>query len=138
MCCFVPKHPKSLRVGFRDECLDNLLGDACLEPRTTNGALALRGEKPPRRRVRETDRAISVSRRDVRSRRKRTSELEYSEGEMKRLETLIEPKFLNSSFSSSNLSIIVFRAYPLIEIRQLPVEQFEAAEYLSQEYPPPL
>ena len=36
--------------------------------------------------------------------------------EMFRLETLIELKFLNSSFSSSNVSIRAFRAYPLIEI----------------------
>ena len=40
--------------------------------------------------------------------------------------TLIELEFLDSSFSSNNLSIRAFRAYPLIEIRQLPVERFEA------------
>ena len=31
--------------------------------------------------------------------------------------TLIELKFLDSSFSSSNLSIRAFRTYPLVEIR---------------------
>ena len=41
-----------------------------------------------------------------------------SEGAMIRLETLIELKFVNSSCSSSNFSIRVFRAYPLVEIRQ--------------------
>ena len=41
-----------------------------------------------------------------------------SEGGMIRLETLIEVKFLHSSFSSSNFSIRAFRAYPLVEIRQ--------------------
>ena len=41
-----------------------------------------------------------------------------SEGGMIRLETLIELKFLNSSFSNSTLSVRAFRAYPLIEIRQ--------------------
>ena len=41
-----------------------------------------------------------------------------SEGGMMRLETLIELRFLNSSFSRSNFSIRVVRAYPLIEIRQ--------------------
>ena len=39
-------------------------------------------------------------------------------GGVKRLETLIDLKFLNSSFSNSNFSIRAFRAYPLIEIRQ--------------------
>ena len=38
-------------------------------------------------------------------------------GEMIRLGALIDLKSLNSSFSSSNLSIRVVRAYPLIEIR---------------------
>ena len=37
---------------------------------------------------------------------------------MIRLESLIELKCLNSSFSSSNVSIQAFRAYPLIEIGQ--------------------
>ena len=40
------------------------------------------------------------------------------EGGMIRLETLIELKSLNSSFSSSNCSIRVVRAYPLVELRQ--------------------
>ena len=40
------------------------------------------------------------------------------EGGMIRLETLIELKCLDSRFSSSNFPIRVFRAYPLIEIRQ--------------------
>ena len=35
-----------------------------------------------------------------------------------RLETLIELKFIDSIFSSSNLSILYFRAYPLREIKQ--------------------
>ena len=43
---------------------------------------------------------------------------EDSEGGMMRLETLVELKFLNSSFSSSNFSIRAFRAYPLVEIEQ--------------------
>ena len=43
---------------------------------------------------------------------------QYSEGRTIRLETLIELKFLDSSFSSSNSSIRLVRAYPLIDIRQ--------------------
>ena len=43
---------------------------------------------------------------------------QVSEGGMIRLETLIERKFLNSSFSNSNFSIRVVRAYPLIKLRQ--------------------
>ena len=35
-----------------------------------------------------------------------------------RLETLVELKFFDSSFSSLNPSIRAFRAYPLVEIRQ--------------------
>ena len=42
-----------------------------------------------------------------------------SEGGMIRFETLIELKCLNSSFSNSNFSIRAFRAYPLIETRQM-------------------
>ena len=39
---------------------------------------------------------------------------------------LFELKLLNSSCSSSNFSIRVFRAYPLVETIQISVEQFEA------------
>ena len=42
----------------------------------------------------------------------------YSEGGTLRLETLIELKLFNSSFSSSNCLVRVVRACPLIEIRQ--------------------
>ena len=42
----------------------------------------------------------------------------YSEAGMIRLETLIELKFLNSSFSNSTFSIRVVRAYLLTEIIQ--------------------
>ena len=35
-----------------------------------------------------------------------------------RMETLIELKFISSSFSSSNFSIRAFRAHPVVEIRQ--------------------
>ena len=54
-----------------------------------------------------------------------------------RLETLVELKLLDSSFSSSNFSSRVARAYPLIEIRQLtlPVEQFEAAASVYSSLP---
>ena len=41
-----------------------------------------------------------------------------TEGGMIRMETLIELKFINSSFSSSNFSVRAVRAYPLIEIRR--------------------
>ena len=41
-----------------------------------------------------------------------------AEGGMIRLQTLVELKFLNSSFSSSNFSIRAIRAYHLIETRQ--------------------
>ena len=41
---------------------------------------------------------------------------DFSQGGMIRLGTLIELKFLNSSFSSSNLSTRAFRACPLVEI----------------------
>ena len=61
-----------------------------------------------------------------------------SEGGTMRLETLIEFKSLNSSFSNSNLSIRAFRAqicqFELIELifllklhKQFPVEQFYAS-----------
>ena len=43
---------------------------------------------------------------------------QVSEGGTIRLETLLELKFLDSSFSSSNISIRAFRAYYLVEIRQ--------------------
>ena len=46
---------------------------------------------------------------------------------MIRLETIIELKFLNSYFSSSNFSIRAFRLILLLKLdEQLPVEQFEA------------
>ena len=51
-------------------------------------------------------------------REKRRAREHVSEGGMMRLETLIELKFHNSSFSSSNFSIRAFRACPLIKIRQ--------------------
>ena len=44
--------------------------------------------------------------------------MEESEVGMMRLETLIELKLLDSSLSSSNLSIRAFRACPHVEIRQ--------------------
>ena len=66
-------------------------------------------------------------------------------GGMTRLETLIELKFLHSSFSSSNLSIRAFRAYPLAESRQtVPCSAIRGKSsdsrqpYLSQEYHPTL
>ena len=63
--------------------------------------------------------------------------------------TLIELKFLNSSFSSSNFSIRAFRAriskFELFELvlllkldKQLPVERFEAAVPQSAVPSPPL
>ena len=68
-----------------------------------------------------------------------------SEGGTIRLETLIELKLFNSSFSSSNLSIRACRAYPVIEIRQAaPCRENRGKssdsrqQYLSQQYPPPL
>ena len=48
----------------------------------------------------------------------REREGRFSEWGMMRLETLIEFKFLNSSYSSSNFSIRAVRADPPIEIRQ--------------------
>ena len=58
---------------------------------------------------------------------------------MVRLESLIELKFLNSSFSSSNVSIRAFRAYPLTEIRQTaPCRAMRGNGILSQQYPAPL
>ena len=64
---------------------------------------------------------------------------------MIRLETLAELEFINSSFSSSNLSIRAFRAYPLIELRQtVPRRAIRGKSsdsrqrYLTQRYPPPL
>ena len=60
-----------------------------------------------------------------------------SEGEDDiRLESLVELEFINSSFSISNSSIRAFRAYPLVEVRQFPVEQFEATASQST-LPPP-
>ena len=65
-------------------------------------------------------------------------------GGMIRLEALVELKLLNWSFSSSNLSIRAFRAYPLIENRQaVPCLAMRGKssdsrqQYLSQQYPPP-
>ena len=64
---------------------------------------------------------------------------------MIRLETLVELKFLDSSFSGSNFSIRVVRAYPFIEIRlTVPCRAIRgksidsSQQYLSQQYPPPL
>ena len=69
--------------------------------------------------------------------------LSLSEGGMIRLETLIELRFLNSSFSSSNFSIRAFRACPLFEIRQtFPCRAIRGKssdsrqQYLSQQNPP--
>ena len=66
-------------------------------------------------------------------------------GGMIRLETLIELKFLNSSFSSSSFSIRTFRACPLVEIietvpcRVIRGESSDSRQqHLSQRYPPPL
>ena len=70
---------------------------------------------------------------------------QVSEGGMIRLDTLVELKFINLSFSSSNVSIRVFRAYPLIEIRQtVPCRAIRGnssdswQQYLSQQYSPRL
>ena len=55
--------------------------------------------------------------------------LRFSEGGMIRLETLIELKFLNSSFSSSNTQCELFELILLSKLdKQLPVEQFERFE----------
>ena len=58
----------------------------------------------------------------------------YSEGGMIRLETLIELKFINSSFSNSIFCLFVCCQFELFELillltlhKQLPVEQFEAS-----------
>ena len=58
---------------------------------------------------------------------------------------LIELKFLNSSFSTSNLSIRAVRARPLIEARQtVPCRAIRGKssdsrqQYLSQQYHPPV
>ena len=71
--------------------------------------------------------------------------MDYSEGGMIWLQTLIELKLFNSRFSSSNFSIRVFRAYPLIDIRQtVPCRAIRGRssdsrqQYLSQQYPPSL
>ena len=56
--------------------------------------------------------------------------------------TLVELESLNSSFSSAKFSILAFRAYPLVELRQnirgKPSDSRQ--QYLSQQYhtPPPL
>ena len=83
----------------------------------------------------------SSSRRWRRRRRLRMS----SEAGMVLLETLIELKLINSSFSSSNFSIRAFRDCPLIEIRQaVPCRAIRGKssnsrqQYPSQQYPPPL
>ena len=64
---------------------------------------------------------------------------------MIRLETLIELKFFNSSFSSSSFSIRSFRAYPLLEIGQTAPcraargkSSDSRQQYLSRQHPPPL
>ena len=63
---------------------------------------------------------------------------------MTRSETLIDVKFLNSSFSSSFFLIQAFRACPLGEIRQtVPCRAVRGKssdsrqQFLSQQYPPP-
>ena len=68
-----------------------------------------------------------------------------SGGGMIRLETLIELKFLNSSFSNLNFSMRAFRAFPLIEIRQtVPCRAIRGKpsdlrqRYLSQQHSPSL
>ena len=63
-----------------------------------------------------------------------------SEGGMMRLETLIELKCLNSSFSSSDLFIRAFRAYPLIEPRQTAPGRAVRGDSISvsSTLPPPL
>ena len=73
------------------------------------------------------------------------SKIPILEGGMIRLETIVELKFLNSSFSSSNCSIHVVRGYPLLEIRlTVPCRAIRGKssdsrqQYLSQQYPPPL
>ena len=57
--------------------------------------------------------------------------LQKSEGGMKRLETLTELTFLNSSFSSLSSYILKFD-------KQLPLEQFEATSSQSTVLSPPL
>ena len=59
------------------------------------------------------------------------------------MDTLIELKFLNSRFSSSNLYILVFRVCPLVEVRQtVPCPAIRgnssnsSRQYLSQQYTP--
>ena len=61
------------------------------------------------------------------------------------METLVELKFLDSSFSSSNCSVRVFRAYPLVEIcQEVPCRAIRGKssnsrqQYLGQQHPPPL
>ena len=62
-----------------------------------------------------------------------------SEGGMLRLEALIELKFLNYSFSSSNFSIRAFRAYPLTEARQAATHRAIRGSSISvNRTPPPL
>ena len=62
-----------------------------------------------------------------------------SEREMIRLDTLIELKLFNSSFSSSNFSIRVFRALLLVPRRAFRGKSSDSRQYyLSQQYPPPL
>ena len=70
---------------------------------------------------------------------------EVRKGGMTRLETLIELKFINSSFSSSNCSIRAFRACPLNESRQtVPCRAIRGKssdsrqQHLIQQYPPSL
>ena len=66
------------------------------------------------------------------------------EGGTIRLEALIEPKHMNSSFSSSNFSIRAFQVHPLIYIRQtVPCRAIRGKssdsrqQYLRQQYTPP-
>ena len=62
-----------------------------------------------------------------------------------RLETLLELKLINWTCSSLDFSILVFRAYPLVEITQAAhcrairgKSSDWRQQYLSQQYPPPL
>ena len=77
---------------------------------------------------------------EARIRSGQTPEVLDSEAGMIRLEPLIELKFIDSSFSSSTCSTRVFRAYPLIEIRQaLPCRGVRGRSIsVGSTLPPPL
>ena len=61
---------------------------------------------------------------------------DLSEGGMIRLETLIELKFLNSSFLSLSSDTELVQTIPRREIRGKSSDSRQ--QYLSQQYPPPL